>query len=148
MRKLIYIVIAVIIIFICIVARCDTYDKAKRQYYKLENEFNSVSEALLVLPTEYLYIDVENKESVEKEILNWGYSIPISEINILLDAGVDGIMKNGAAVMYKLGNKTNRAYGIAYFQYYFSTQEPKYELITAVNAIEEKNKNWYYYENR
>ncbi len=41
-----------------------------------------------------------------------------------------------------------RAYGIAYFKYYFATNEPTHELITAIRALDEKNNGWYYYEQR
>lgn len=104
--------------------------------------------------TEDIYIDKDNVSDVGK-VLNdkYGINLSIEKINIIFKNKFKSITKRGNSILFYRGNLNKnyvgiRAYGIAYFKYYFATNEPTHELITAIRALDEKNNGWYYYEQR
>lgn len=116
------------------------------------NLFDNVAKSILEYEND-LYIDKENLAGV-KDALNIDYQIvlPSEDILKIFDKGYKYIMKEGNAVFFYRKNIHKkygiRACGIVYFQYYYSTNESRYELVTMINALQEKDHHWYYYEQR
>lgn len=102
-------------------------------------------------PYENYSIDKRNLSSLEEFFLKNDQSF-LDDINQIFEMGFKSITKSGSAIFFYYDNFLNfygsKAYGVAYFQYYYSTNEQKYELITSIKEIKEKNQHWYYYEQR
>ena len=130
----------------------DNYKNIAKAYETNRDNFESVANELMNY-TEDIYIDKDNVSDVGK-VLNdkYGINLSIEKINIIFKNKFKSITKRGNSILFYRGNLNKnyvgiRAYGIAYFKYYFATNEPTHELITAIRALDEKN-GWYYYEQR
>ena len=120
----------------------------------MKNVISFIFGALLVLVLLlFLHSNLDNYKNIAKAYETNRDNLSLEKINIIFKNKFKSITKRGNSILFYRGNLNKnyvgiRAYGIAYFKYYFATNEPTHELITAIRALDEKNNGWYYYEQR